>query len=131
MLTYSGLLRNLLLTITLVGSASAVTLDTACPDMGVDMVTIGGAPEGNHTTFCISSFGWSNGWFATTNPGDAPGNANINLLGDSAQYLSYTTENGSVGVWLTPTLSSGPTGASNFTVDTAVHQINGNEAESV
>ena len=133
MLTSSGLLRNLLLTIALVGSASAVTLDTACPNTGISdtMIAIGGAPEGNHTTFCVSSFGWSNGWFATTNPGTAPDNANINLLGDSAQYLSYTTDSGSVGMWLTPTLSSGTSTGSTFTVATAVHKIDDNQAESV
>jgi hypothetical protein len=94
------------------------------------MLAIGGPPGGARTTFCISSYGWSNGWFATTTPGTAPGNANINLLGDSAQFLSYTQGGVAFPSWLTPTLSIGGV-PSDFSVATPVAKLGNDEAQSV
>jgi hypothetical protein len=94
------------------------------------MLTIGGAPAGARTTFCISSYGWSNGWFVTTTPGTAPGNANINLLGDSAQFLRCTQSGVAFPSWLTPTLSIGGV-PSDFSVATPVAKLGNDEAQSV
>jgi hypothetical protein len=126
----SGLFGKFLLAISPVGSAYAVTVDVACPTTSLDMLAIGGAPEGTRTTFCISSYGWSNGWFATSTPGTAPGNACTNLLGDSAQYLSYDLGGTTFSSWLTPTLSISTVG-SNFQEVTAITKLNDNEALSV
>jgi hypothetical protein len=126
---YSGVFLKVLLTMPLIGAAYGVTVDTACPTPTVDMLAIGDAPGGPRTTFCISSYGWSNGWFATNNPGAAPANADINLLGDSAQYLSYDIGGTTFTSWLTPALSIGPV-SSSFTEVTAVHKLNNDQAQS-
>jgi hypothetical protein len=93
------------------------------------MLTIGGPPGGARTTFCISSYGWSNGWFATTTPGTAPGNANINLLGDSAQFLSYSLGGSTFSSWLTPDLSIGGV-TSDFSVNSPVSKLSNDQAQS-
>jgi hypothetical protein len=126
----TGVFRKILLTIPLLGVAYGATVDPACPLASVDMLAIGGAPGGPRTTFCISSYGWSNGWFATTTPGTAPGNANINLLGDSAQFLSYNLGGVNFSSWLTPTLSIGGV-PSDFSVVTPVARLSNDETQSV
>lgn len=79
------------------------------PTTTMNIVLLAGAT----TSYCISDFGWVNGWYASSNPPDNTSN----LLGDSAQYISYTNGGpGPVSSWLTPSLSSGNVGTADFSV---------------
>ena len=83
---------------------------------------------GSATSFCVSDSGYSNAWFST-NPPNSP-TVDFNLLGDSAQFLIYTTAAGStVGEWLSPTVAGNPTGTG-FTTSVPVSNLSPVEAAS-
>jgi hypothetical protein len=116
-------------------SVSAVLLhasqiDPQCTSALTNMAAIGGAPGGANTTFCVSDYGWSNGWFATGFPGDYPANTSSNLLGDNAQAVSYTLGGTTYTSWITPQADGKHTG-SDFTVLTPVTKVNNDQATSV
>jgi len=94
------------------------------------MTPIGGAPGGSNTVFCVSDYGWSNGWFATGFPGDYPSNTSSNLLGDNAQAVTYTLGGTTYTSWLPPEVDNRRT-PSTFTVVTPVTLVNNDEATSV
>ena len=111
----------------------ASSIDPQCSSVLTSMVAIGGGPGGTATTFCVSDYGWSNGWFATSTPGDFPANQPNNLLADSGQYLSYTYNGQTYGSWLTPNVEGRNTG-SKFSIVTPVSIVpgtNNQEAQSV
>jgi len=108
----------------------ALQIDPQCGSPLTDMTAIGGAPGGTNTTFCVSDYGWSNGWFATGFPGDYPSNASSNLLGDNAQSVTYTLSGASYTSWLTPMAEGRRTG-SDFTVITPVSKVNNDQTTSV
>jgi hypothetical protein len=94
------------------------------------MTAIGGAAGGSNTTFCVSDYGWSNGWFATGFPGDYPANTSSNLLGDSGQAVTYTLGGTTYTSWLTPDADGKHTG-SDFTVVSPATLVNADQATSV
>jgi hypothetical protein len=108
----------------------ANTIDPQCTSALTNMAAIGGTAGGSNTTFCVSDYGWSNGWFATGFPGDYPANTSSNLLGDNAQAVSYTLGGTTYTSWLTPQADGKHTG-SDFTVVTPVTVVNNNQATSV
>jgi len=57
--------------------------------------------NGGGQTYCQSAFGWSDTWFATSQP--ATYNQNLDVLsGDNAPGLTFTINNGTVGSGNTP-----------------------------
>ena len=114
--------------VVLAGSAlllEANTIDPRCSSTTTNMVGI----AGSNSTFCVSDYGWSNGWFATGFPGDYPANTSSNLLGDSAQAVSYTLGGTTYTSWISPTADGRHTN-SDFTIVTPV-TVSGNQATSV
>src|SRR5579872_4840738 len=113
------------------GAAFAVTVAPQCPGSSntpTNVVALGGPPSGSNVTFCVSDYGWTNGWFTSDSPGNNPGNQGTNLLGDSAQFLSYFLGTTQYQSWLTPDLSTGSV-SSDFNVLTQV-QGSGDSATS-
>ena len=110
--------------------AQASQIDPQCTSPLPNMAAIGGTAGGSNTTFCISDYGWSNGWFATGFPGDYPANTASNLLGDNAQAVSYTLGGTTYTSWLTPVADNRHTG-SDFTVVTPITKVSADEATSV
>jgi hypothetical protein len=126
---------NTLIRVAGVLSVSAVlvhasSIDPQCTSSLTNMAAIGGAPGGANTTFCVSDYGWSNGWFATGFPGDYPANTSSNLLGDNAQAVSYTLGGTTYSTWITPQADGKHTN-SDFTVVTPVTVVNNDQATSV
>ncbi|HUI82311.1 MAG TPA: PEP-CTERM sorting domain-containing protein [Bryobacteraceae bacterium] len=99
---------------------NANTIDPQCSSPSTDMV----AMSGSSTTFCVSDYGWSNGWFATGAPGDYPANTSSNLLADNAQAVSYTLGGTTYTNWISP-YADGKHTNSDFTIVTPVTVSNG------
>jgi len=97
----------------------ATSIDPQCSSTLTNMAVVGGSS----TSFCVSDYGWSNGWFATGAPGDYPSNTSINLLGDSGQAISYTLGGTTYTAWITP-LADGRHTNSDFTIVTPVTGTN-------
>lgn len=128
-----GYISTLILIITVLAFGAvllpAAQIDPQCSTVE-SMVAIGGAPGGSNTSFCVSAYGWSNGWFATGFPGDYPANTSTNLLGDSGQAVSYTLGGTTYTSWLTPVIDGQFTGGK-FTVVTPTTLVNNDQATSV
>jgi PEP-CTERM motif-containing protein len=98
----------------------ANTIDPHCSSPTTNMAFV----NGTNSSFCVSDYGWSNGWFATGFPGDFPTNTSSNLLGDNAQAISYTLGGTTYTNWITP-LADGKHTNSDFTILTPVTVSNG------
>lgn len=101
---------------------------------GVNVVVV----RGPNASYCVTDYGWSNGLF----PGDTTitdYDASKNVLGTSAQYISYDLNGTPYGSWLTPyiggydgTLSFTSTSATpDFSIDTPVSNLGTDRATSI
>lgn len=110
-------MKRLAITLFAALSASAICHANNCN--GLAPVQVSGVV----TNFCVSDYGWSNQLFGTLAP-------SVNLLGDSAQFVSYTpTSGGTVNSWLPLQLSTG-TVSSDFNAVQHVQNVSANEATS-
>ena len=107
------------------GNVAPATSSPQRPAISTDVNAV--AITSTRDTFCVSDYGWSNTWFPYQ-PSIAAFDANKNVLGDSAQYLSYTFRGTEYGAWLTPYIGGSDglgvfssTGPVSFTVTTAAH----------
>lgn len=113
-------MKHLGITLFLALSAAAISHANSCN--GLAPVQISGAL----TNFCVSDYGWSNQLFGTSAP-------SLNLLGDSAQFVSYTPASAGVATnsWLPPQLSTGAVASdSTFSPVGTVHNVSAAEATS-
>ena len=104
-----------------------------CPTPpSISVILLGGGAASPNNSYCVSDYGWVNGWFTTATPPIPYDPATSqNLLADNAQYILYTfVGGGGDSSWLTPALSSGLV-SSNFSVVTPVTPSGADAAESV